>query len=142
VPLTLPNPILLTPARSSMRLRCGSGEVRMPVPMGPFFWPSPFWPLDDFFWFFFFSKFGFTAPNYSRRPLMRSRPHPIKKIGGNFCPNPPEPTGTGIRTSPEPHRSRIGLRAIVKSIGLGNVIHIVQARRLRMSGIQCSDGCH
>jgi hypothetical protein len=24
-----------------MRFRCGSGEVRMPAPVGPFFWPLP-----------------------------------------------------------------------------------------------------
>ena len=28
-------------------------HVRMPTPVGPFFWASPFWPLDDFFLFFF-----------------------------------------------------------------------------------------
>jgi hypothetical protein len=32
--ITLPNPNVLTPARSSVRLRCGSGEVRMPAPVG------------------------------------------------------------------------------------------------------------
>jgi hypothetical protein len=47
---------------------------------------------------------------------------PNQKNRGQFLPNPPEPTGAGIRTSPEPHRSRIELRAGVKSIGLGNVI--------------------
>ena len=24
-------------------------QVWMPAPVGPFFWPSPFWPLVDFF---------------------------------------------------------------------------------------------
>ena len=28
---------------------------------GSFFWPSLFWPLRDFFWFFF-AKFGFYGP--------------------------------------------------------------------------------
>ena len=28
-------------------------QVRMPALVGPFFWPSPFWPLDDFFLVFF-----------------------------------------------------------------------------------------
>ena len=36
-------------------------QVWMPAPVGPFFWPSPFWPLDDFFGFFF-AKFGFYGP--------------------------------------------------------------------------------
>ena len=35
--LTLNDPKVLTPARSSMRLRSGSGEVRMLAPVGPFF---------------------------------------------------------------------------------------------------------
>ena len=52
-PLTLPNPILLNAARSSMRLRCGSGEVRMLAPVGPFFWPlpilAPWWLFLVFF---------------------------------------------------------------------------------------------
>jgi hypothetical protein len=39
--LTLPNPMELNAARSSMRLRCASGEVRMPAPVGPFFWSLP-----------------------------------------------------------------------------------------------------
>ena len=87
-PLTLPNPILLTPARNSMRLRCGSGEVRMPAPVGPFFWPSPFWPLDDF-WFFFLLNLGSTAPNYPRRPRMRSsKTPPNQKNRGQFLPQP------------------------------------------------------
>ena len=99
-PLTLPNPILFNAARSSMRLRSGSGEVRMLAPVGPFFWPSPFWPLDDFFYFFLLNL-GSTAPNYPRRPLMRSRKAPPnKKNRGLFCPNPPEPTRT---TASEPH---------------------------------------
>ena len=54
--------------------------------------------------------------------MRSSKAPPNQKIGGNFCPNPPEPTGAGIRTSPEPHRSRIELRAGVKRFGLGNVI--------------------
>jgi hypothetical protein len=44
-------------------------QVWMSAPVGPFFWPSPFWPLDDFFWFIFLLNLGSTAPNYSRRPL-------------------------------------------------------------------------
>ena len=48
-PLTLPSPKVLTPARSSMRLRSGFMEVRMLAPVGPFFWPSPFRSLNDFF---------------------------------------------------------------------------------------------
>ena len=35
-------------------------QVQMPAPVGPFFWPSPFWPLDDFFGFF--AKFGLYGP--------------------------------------------------------------------------------
>jgi hypothetical protein len=33
----------------------------MPAPVVHFSGPSPFWPLDDFFWFFF-AKFGFYGP--------------------------------------------------------------------------------
>ena len=38
----------------------GSGEVRMPAPVGPFCWPSPFCPLDDFL-FFILLNLGSTA---------------------------------------------------------------------------------
>jgi hypothetical protein len=47
-------------------------QVRMPAPVGPFFWPSPFWPLDGFFWFFF-AKFGFYGPK-----LLYEAPYEIK----------------------------------------------------------------
>jgi len=63
-------------------------QVRMPASVGPFFWPSPFWPLDDFFWFFLLNL-GSTAPNYSRRPLMRSsKAPPNQKNRGQFLPQP------------------------------------------------------
>ena len=48
-PPNIKRPMELNAARSSMQLRSGSGEVRMLAPVGPFFWPSPFWPLNDFF---------------------------------------------------------------------------------------------
>ena len=63
-----------------------------------FFWPSPFWPLDDFCWFFLLNL-GLRPQITLGGPLWdQIRPHPIKKIGGNFYPNPPEPTGADIRT--------------------------------------------
>ena len=53
-----------------------------------FFWPSPFWPLDDFCWFFLLNL-GSTAPNYSRKPLMRSsKAPPNQKNRGQFLPQP------------------------------------------------------
>ena len=60
-------------------------QVRMPALVGPFFWPSPFWPLDGFF----LLNLGSMAPNYSTRPLMRSsKAPPNQKNRGQFLPQP------------------------------------------------------
>ena len=42
---------------------------------GSFFWPFPFWPLGDFFWFFLLNL-GLAAPNYFRKPPVRSSKAP------------------------------------------------------------------
>ena len=72
--------------------RCASDALDMfgcQVRWGSFFWPSPFWPLGDFFWFFLLNL-GSTVPNHSRRPLMRSsKAPPNQKNRGEFYPNPP-----------------------------------------------------
>ena len=72
--------------------RCSSDALVMfgcQVRWGSFFRPSPFWPLDDFFWFLFLLILGSMAPNYSRRPLMRSsKAPPNQKIRGKFYPTP------------------------------------------------------
>jgi hypothetical protein len=76
-------------------------QVRMPTPVGPFFWSSPFWPLDDFFWFFLLNL-GSTAPNYSRRPLMRSSKAPPnqKNRGAIFTPTHPNPPELASEPAP------------------------------------------
>ena len=67
---------------------CNTEQVRMPASVGPFLWPFPFWPLDEFFWFFLLNL-GSTAPYYSRRPLMRSsKAPPNQKNRGQFLPQP------------------------------------------------------
>ena len=55
---------------------------------------------------------------------MRSSKAPYqKKIGGNFCPNPPEPTGAGIQTSPgaasnsAPHLRVLGWVMLSECVG-------------------------
>ena len=60
--------------------------------VGSFFWPSPFWSLGDFFWFFLLNL-GSTAPNYPRRPPMRSsKAPPNQKNRGQVLPTPSEPS--------------------------------------------------
>ena len=59
---------------------------------GVHFWPSPFWPLGDFFWFFWLNL-GSTSPNYSRRPPMRSsKAPPNQENRGQLLPHPTEPS--------------------------------------------------
>ena len=74
---------------------CGSDalvRVGCQVRWGSFSWPSPFWPLDDFFWFFLLNL-GSTDPNYSRRSLMRSsKAPPNQKNRGQVLPHPSEPS--------------------------------------------------
>jgi hypothetical protein len=105
-PLTLPHPILLNAARSSMRLRCGSGEVRMSAPVGPFFWPLPVLAPWWLFLVFFLLNLDSTTPNYPRKPLMRSSKAPTnQKNRGQFLP---EPTRTHRSWHPNLPGSRIG----------------------------------
>ena len=102
-PLTLPNPILFNAARSSMRLwkrlRGGSdassgGFIFLALAV-----LAPWW----FFIFIFLLNLGSTAPNYPRRPLMRSRKAPPnKKIGGIFAPtHPNHRIGAALNSTPE-----------------------------------------
>ena len=75
--------------------RCASDALvrfKCQVRWGSFFWPSPFWPVNDFFWFFWLNL-GSTSPNYSRRPFMRSsKAPPIQKNRGQVLPHPSEPS--------------------------------------------------
>ena len=62
---------------------------------GSFFWPSPFWSLGDFFFGFFLLNLSSAAPNYSRKPPMRSSKAPPKqKNRGRFYPTPATPSRT------------------------------------------------
>jgi hypothetical protein len=88
-----------------MRLRCGSGDVRMPAPVGPFFWPLPVLAPWWLFWVFLLNL-GSTTPNYPRRPLMRSsKAPPNQKNRGQFLP---QPTRTHRSWHPNLPGSRIG----------------------------------
>src|ERR1700738_313107 len=54
--------------------------------------PPHFGPLMTFFGFFLLNL-GSTAPNYPRRPLMRSnKAPPNQKNRGHFLPHPSEPS--------------------------------------------------
>jgi hypothetical protein len=55
--------------------------------------PPRFGPLGIFFGFFFLLNLGFAAPNYSRKPPMKSSKAPPKqKNRGRFYPTPGTPS--------------------------------------------------
>ena len=57
--------------------------------------PPRFGPLGIFFLFFFWLNLGSAAPNYSRKPTMRSSKAPPKqKNRGKFYPTPATPSRT------------------------------------------------
>ena len=114
MPLTLPRPILLTPARSSMRLRCGGS--------GGFGWVgAKMPPIFLIGWGLTWSHKGPPRLIWAVKPKFSKKNQKNSSRGQNGEGQKNGPTGVGIRTSPEPHRSRIELHAGVKSIGLGNV---------------------
>ena len=62
------------------------------VRWGSFSGPPHFGPLETFFGFFLLNL-GSTAPNYSRRPLMRSSKAPPNQMNrGQVLPHPSEPS--------------------------------------------------